>query len=169
MSEDPEDPPLKTITEFGDMCKKMISLTGKRVKQLSRDTALALYPTCNGLVELSRHLLPTTHQYVALGKFTPDKLEKSFSKLRQGCGGTCFIIMQQILEKLNIQHAKLLLRHTNMEKLPLETDHMCPQCSYTLDEEVFDNLVELESSLTIEKKMALVYISGYDQERQGFI
>ena len=84
---DPEDPHLKTITEFGDMCK-MISLPGKRVKQITRDTALAIYQTCNGLVELPRHLLSTIHQYVALGKFTTDKLEKSFSKLRQGCGGT---------------------------------------------------------------------------------
>ena len=37
-----------------------------------------------------------------------------------------------------------------------------PQCSYTLDEgsEVFDDLVESESSLTTETKMALVYIAG---------
>ena len=161
---DPEDPRLKTITEFGDMCKKMISQPGKRIKQLTRDNALAIYQTCNGLVELSMHLLSTTHQYVVLGKFTTDKLEKSFSKLRQGCGGTYFITVQQILEKLNIQHAKLLLRHTNMEHLPLEAGHMCPQYSNTLDEEgseVFDNIVELESSLTIETKMALVYIAGY--------
>ena len=132
---DPEGPRLKTITEFGDMCKTMISQPGKRIKQLTRDTAVAIYQTCNGLVELPRHLLSTTHQYVVLGKFTTDKLEKSFSKLRQGCGGTYFITVQQILEKLNIQHAKLLLRHTNMEHLPLEAGHTCPQCSYSLDEE----------------------------------
>ena len=51
-----------------------------------------------------------------------------------------------------------------MENLPLKASHMCPQCSYTLDEEgseMFDNLVELETSLTIETKMALVYIAGY--------
>ena len=71
---DPEDPRLKTIKEFGDMCKKMISLPGKRVKQLNRDTCLAMY----GLAELSRHLLSTTHQYVALAKFTTDKFEKRF-------------------------------------------------------------------------------------------
>ena len=99
---DPEDPRLKTITEFGGICKKMISQPGKRVKQLTRDTAFAIYQTCNGLVELSRHLLSTTHQYVVLGKFTTDRLEKLFSKLRQGCGGTYFITVQQILEKLNI-------------------------------------------------------------------
>ena len=51
------------------MCKKMISTTGKRVKQLTRDTSLAIHQTCNGLVELTRHLLSTTHKYVVLGKF----------------------------------------------------------------------------------------------------
>ena len=38
------------------------------------------------------------------------------------------------------------------------------QCSYTLDEEgteVFDHLIQLEYSLTIETKMAIVYIAGY--------
>ena len=41
------------------MCKKMVSSSGKRVKQLTKDTAV--YQTCNGLVELTRCLLSTTH------------------------------------------------------------------------------------------------------------
>ena len=51
-----------------------------------------------------------------------------------------------------------------MENLPTELGHMCLQCSYRLDEqgsEVFDNLVQLENSLTISTKTALVYIVGY--------
>ena len=51
-----------------------------------------------------------------------------------------------------------------MENLPTELGHMCLQCSYRLDEqgsEVFDNLVQLENSLTISTKTALVYIAGY--------
>ena len=97
---DPEDPRLKTITEYGDMCKKMISLHGRRVK-LTRDTALVIY----GLAELLRHLLSTTHQYVALSKFMIDKLKKSFSNSRQGCGGTNLIQCSKYL-KLTIQHGK---------------------------------------------------------------
>ena len=107
----------------------MISTTGKRVKQLTRDTSLAIHQTCNGLVELTRHLLSTTHKYVVLGKFTTDKLEKAFSKLRQGSGGTYFITVQQILEKVNIQKTILLLNCTSMENLPTELGHMCLQCS----------------------------------------
>ena len=141
----------------------MISLPGRRVKQLTRDTSLGMYQTCNGLVELSWHLLFTMHQYVALGKFTTDKLEKSFSKLLQGCGGTYFITVQQILE---VKHStcKAFTSPYKHEKSTFEAGHMCPQCSYILVEEgseEFDSLVELESSLTIETKMALVYIAGY--------
>ena len=75
---DSSDSRLDYLIEFGNMCHKMISVPKKRVKQLTRDTALAVHQTCNGLVDLTRHLLSTTHSYVALGKYTTDKLEKSF-------------------------------------------------------------------------------------------
>ena len=97
---DPNDVRLNYLLQFGTMCLNMISKPKKRVKQLTRDTALAIHQTSNGLVELARYLLSTTHSYVALGKFTTDKLEKAFSKLRQGSGGTYFISVQQVLEKL---------------------------------------------------------------------
>ena len=51
-----------------------------------------------------------------------------------------------------------------MEDLPDEIGHKCIQCEFTLDEEgseVFDNLIELEKSLTLDTKMALLYIAGY--------
>ena len=47
------------------------------------------------MVALTKHLLGTTHKYVC-----PEPLEKMFSKLRQGSGGTYFINMQQILQKV---------------------------------------------------------------------
>ena len=53
---------LDIILEFGNMGGKQ----GQRVKQLSKDTALAHYHTCNGLVDLCRHLLNTNHKYVSL-------------------------------------------------------------------------------------------------------
>ena len=34
--------------------------------------------------------------------FTSNPLEKQFGKLRQGCGGTYFITVQEILEKVGI-------------------------------------------------------------------
>ena len=88
--EDPDYPKLQYLQEFGDMCLKMISRPKLRVKQLTRDTALAIHQTCYGLVELARYLLATSHSYVCLGKFTTDPLEKSFGKIRQGAGGAYF-------------------------------------------------------------------------------
>ena len=167
---DPYDKRLDFIIQFGDMCLRMKSQPRHRQKQLTRDTALAAYQTCNGMVELVRYLLSTSHQYVALGKFTTDKLEKAFSKLRQGSGGTYFITVQQILEKNNIYKTNLLLKHLDIEELPDETGHFCALCNYKMDEEsaeVFDNLTTLESSLTIDTKNSLVYIAGYVTRRDG--
>ena len=53
---DPNDPRLDTLLECGAMCRKMISTTSKRVKQLTRDTSLAIHQTCNGHVELTRQI-----------------------------------------------------------------------------------------------------------------
>ena len=74
-----------------------------RVKQLTRDTSLALAHTCRAFVDLTIDLLSTTHEYVLLGIYTTDFLEKMFGKLRQGSGGTYFINVQQCLEKLAIE------------------------------------------------------------------
>ena len=106
-----------------------LKMMGRRVKQLSKDTATALYHTCNGLVGLCRQLLSSTHEYVVLGKFTTDYLEKEFGKLRQGSGGTYFISAQQVIEKLHIKQASLLLSlNVNIEDFNVETGHQCPSC-----------------------------------------
>ena len=60
------------------MGREMAGKQGMRKRQLSKGTAIALWHTCHGLVELCRHLLATTHQYVLLGKFTTNPLEKEF-------------------------------------------------------------------------------------------
>ena len=61
----------------------------KRIKALKKDTSNCLSQTCNGLKEISRYLLlQDACQFVMLGLFTIDPLEKEFSKLRQGSRGT---------------------------------------------------------------------------------
>ena len=51
------------------MCLNMSGRQGKREKQLSKDTAVALFRTCNGIVELAKNLLLQDYKYVCLGKF----------------------------------------------------------------------------------------------------
>ena len=106
------------------------------MKQLSRDTSLAIHQTCCGFVELAQHLLATTHSYVCLGKFSSDALEKVFGKLRQGSGGTYFISVQQVLEKLNIQKTSLLLGLGDTNELPESFGHECDRCGFETNERV---------------------------------
>ena len=73
------------------MAPEMAGTQGKRIKQFSKDTVNAIHHTCNGLVDLCRNSLSSSHKYVLLGQFTSDHLEKEFGKLRQGCGGTYFL------------------------------------------------------------------------------
>ena len=124
-----------------------------------------MHHTCNGTVSLCRSLLRVSHNYVLLGTFSPDPLEKEFGKLRQGSGGTYFITVQQIIEKVNISKASLLLSaKVNVDSFNTESGHSCFNCSFLLDEnlaEIFDGLPELESSVTEDTKMVLVYIAGY--------
>ena len=68
----------------------------------------------------------TTHEYVLLGIYATDFLEKMFDKLRQGSGGTYIINVQQCLEKLAIQKTKLLLQlNVDIDSLNVETGHSC--------------------------------------------
>ena len=64
------------------MCFKMSGKQGKRNKQLSKDTAVSMHHTCYGLVDLAKHLLQEeNYEYVCLGMFSTDPLEKDFTKL----------------------------------------------------------------------------------------
>nr|XP_047133002.1 uncharacterized protein LOC105847471 isoform X2 [Hydra vulgaris] len=171
---DPNDDRLKFIWDFEEMALRMTSNQGKRIKQLTHDTGYSINHTCKGIVELTKTLLKEKHKYVMLGKLTTDPLEKEFSKLRQGFGGTYFLSVQQIIEKFNISKTSLLLSYNINESTP-DAGHSCQFCGFLLDEssaEVFDNLPTLEKSITVQSKMSLVYIAGYvsrNEPEQCFI
>ena len=159
----PQDIKLKILLKIGDMAEKMTASGKKRTRQLSKDTGTALAHLCRGLVDMTRTLLSQDpYDYVLLGWFTTDPLEKYFGKLRQGCGGTYFITAQAVLEKTRILQTKLLLQ------LGVEIDgnagHSCDVCERPLNEretEIMDNLVELEESIPRETMLSLIYIAGY--------
>ena len=102
-----DDCRLNYLLEIVNMAEGMMTeKQGKRQQQLTKDTARALSHTCRSIVDLTKYLLSSTHSYVILSQFSTDLLEKSFGKLRQGSGGTYFITVQQVLEKVKIQRAK---------------------------------------------------------------
>ena len=111
---------------------------------------------------MTRSLLGCGNEYVLLGWFTTDPLEKYFGKLRQGSGGTYFITVLTILEKTRILQTKLCLQ------LGVEIDgdagHSCQACNRQFNEneaEVIDNLIVLEDTMSRENMLSLVYIAGY--------
>ena len=137
----------------------------KRYKQFTGDTAQAIHHTCNSIVSLCRCLLRLSHNYVLLRIFSTYPLEKEFGKLREGSGGTYFITVQRIIEKVNISKASLLLSaNVNIDSFNIESGHSCFNCSFLLDEnsaEIFDSLPELESSVLEDTKIVIVYMAGY--------
>ena len=100
-----------------------------------------------------------------LGQFSTDLLEKEFSKLRQGSGGTYFINVHQIEEKTRMNRSKLLL--SLKQSIPgEEAGHACDDCGFRLESdekacEVVGNQEVLESSVPTETKAVLVNIAGY--------
>lgn len=73
---DPSDERLDVLLNFANMALQMAGKQGKRQKQLARDTAQAIFHTCNGLVSLCHQLLINSHDYALLGQFSTDTLEK---------------------------------------------------------------------------------------------
>lgn len=162
----PDDVNLKKLIDMSTMIESMFPKIGtshKRFKSLTLDTASNFYHTCRGLVDLAVFLLESNHEFVMLGNFTTDPLEKAFGKLRQGSGGTYFITVQQVLEKVAIQKTKLLLRLTDSVDVGV-SGHSCNLCVLAMTEEtclLFDSLSSYEEKLSIDAKMALIYIAGY--------
>ena len=102
---------MKFLVKIADHAQAMSSSKGKdRVKQISHDTSSCFYHTCHSLVSVTKLLLQRPHDFILLGQFSTDLLEKAFVKLCQGCGGTYFINSQQVLEKHSINMTKLMLR-----------------------------------------------------------
>ena len=64
------------------MFLNMAGRQGKRLRHLTNDTATAIQHTCNGLVELTRHILiDESFDYVCMAEFSTVKLEKSYDKV----------------------------------------------------------------------------------------
>ena len=55
---------LQTILQFRNTILIIAGTKSKRVKQLSKGTAVSIHPICYGVVELSRHLVATSHRCV---------------------------------------------------------------------------------------------------------
>ena len=140
----PDDERFIFLLSLADMFEKMSrKRQGVRVKQLNKDTSYAFSHTSRGMFDLKKHLLNNGFSYVCLRHFS--------TKLRQGSGGTCFINVQQVLQKVTIHKTKLFLDlSVSFDEQSLSSDHSCEKCSYFVNREApvdgFQNLPELEQS-----------------------
>jgi len=107
--------------------------TRTRCKKLTYDTAQAIHHTCRGLVALVKNLLTQENfEYVLLGKFSTDPLEKEFGKLRRGSGGICFINTQQLIEKVRIFQTKEIINICPNILADITPGHSCNKCDYNI-------------------------------------
>ncbi len=59
------------------------------------------------------------------------------------------------------QTSLLLNQNVNIDEFDVNPGHQCASCDHEKGSEIFDNLENLEKSLSNEMKMALAYIAGY--------
>ena len=162
----PADSRLDYLLEVADMFLNMGKPPGgKRKRCLTKDTANSLHHTLNGIVELNRELLGSTHKYVMNGEFCSDPIEAGFNKIRFGAGSATFINVQQVTEKLHIDKTKLLLKlDVDVFNLNVDIGHECSKCGYLMDakaSEIFDELEKLEETISKDTKISLCHIAGY--------
>ena len=92
----------------------------KRYRKLTVETAAALCHTSQGLAHLTKNLLKQGHhQYICLGRFQSDPLEKQFGKYRQHAGGVfsisvryVYILNSTTISSLYMMHYHILLLET---------------------------------------------------------
>lgn len=166
-----DDERLLFLKEVACMAVKMKPKGSLRMKTFTHDTSKFLVHNCHAFIELAKHLLNEGYEYVIFGWFSTDPIEKNFGKWRQGTGGIYFITVQNVLEKLNINRAKLLLNlDKDLRGVTEECFHQCEQCDKPLTEkecDIIDNLEELEKSLSNDVMASLVFIGGYIQRKAG--
>ena len=152
---------IKKLLELVKSFEKMPS-TARQKKSLTKDNSMGLSHTCRALVHLENCLLKDYKiSYVMFGLFTSDLIEKQFNKLRQGSGGTYFITVQQILEKVVIRKTKLLL------KIGFEIDglscHSCSKCGFLLNESIFE-VINILPELQKTQRKSVSNWTCYQQE-----
>ena len=84
---------LQTLSDWAERVKRLEPISSPRISCLTKDTARAIFWTCKCFIALAHYLLNTTasfrHNYIALGFFQQDNIEKHFAHFRMS---SCCII-----------------------------------------------------------------------------
>ena len=147
----PNDTRLDFIIEFGKIALNMAGSQGNHKK-----TIIPKHCQCHTSYLLWNCLsMSTPFSYKSWICTTWEifnwSVRKRICKFCQGPSGTYLINVPQC-------------QNVNIDEFDVNPDHQCISCDYKLcqeDSEIFDNLKNLESSLSNEIKITLVYIAGY--------
>ena len=150
---------------------------------LSRDTRLGLKRYTTNIKTMCERLLKLEdYNYILLGRYQTDDLEKYFSKLRQKVGGGYFITHMQAAHTTRIALAKYALRAQmkleetdespfDLARKPMA--HSCANCNRPLNNEeensyefALDTVLIGEISLNIRE--AVVHVGGYLIRKEKF-
>ena len=139
---------------------------------ISRDTRSALNRYVDNITHLCTRLLSSPdYEYVLLGRYQSDDVERLFSKLRQKVGGGYFITHQQASHATRIMLAKHALRAQNAnesEDLDFRNHegHACSQCERSLlpeEEEAkeFAFIIVASGEVSPSIRDVIVYVGGF--------
>jgi len=152
---------------WAERALQMKASSTPRVRSLTRDTADALHFTCKCLIDICLFLLSTdlnvNHQWVAIGFFQQDDIEKHFAHFRMSAGANYYITVEDIAHTHAIDRTKLMLANEpeiNYKK----AHHACAHCDKSLTESeilLLDDIPGAVSNVSNDEKMALLYIGGY--------
>ena len=144
---------------------------GMRIKSLTMDTASALSWTCSSLRDLAKFLLTTSlpfkHDYVLLGFFQQDDLEKHFGHFRMSAGCNYFISVKDVMAIHNMDRAKLLVDSIEGDTI-LKSLTVC-NCSESCtkntlsscEQDLIMDMPAMLPSISPDDKMGLFYVAGF--------
>ena len=165
--------PINTLYNWIYVARMMYPHERARNMTLTRETSSALEWTCSCLIDLALYLLRTEekwkHDWVALGFFQQDDIERHFGHFRMSAGCNYYLTVKDIINTHSLDRAKIFLKvqSEDLDDLHATKDaHHCPSCDLPLTgterlllNEIADKNMLLQSD--IDHRMAMVYIAGY--------
>ena len=104
------DKSLDFLSKFGNYMRSFHDSAG--LKQMSKDTCMAVYYSSRGLAGQAKYLLKTYSDllnYVLLGKIQSDHIERHFGHLREISGGNYWSSVRQFMENEAVIRIKSLI------------------------------------------------------------
>jgi hypothetical protein len=125
-----------------------------------------LAQTIDGIISLSKELLSSGgFNYVLLGMFQSDELEKEFGVYRQMCGGCYYISVDQVLCSARLRKLRLL----SGIRAPFagsRHDDCCTSPLTDSDLEIIDGCVAEAKNISAKAQSVIYFICGYVAKKE---